>query len=136
MAIKPQRVVKIMSLGGRPSEEGGHRAIHVSLNEATRRRLEKVEKGKKSKFIENVLHDALKGMDPPDETVRAKPRSDDWLKVVEVKTAEEICKAIVARDFSEIRSVFRRIRREKPVRRTVARIIKNKPLRRALGGFT
>lgn len=122
----------MMSLGGRPPEEGGHRTIHISINEVTARGLEKVEKGKKSEFIENILRDALKGMDPPYEIVRANPRSDDWLKVVEVKITEEICKAIMARDFSEVRSVFRRIRKEKPVRRTVAQIIKNKPLRRAL----
>lgn len=118
-----------MSLGGRPKEEGGHRTIHVSINEFTAKGLEKVEKGKKSEFIENVLQDTLKGMDPPEATVRAKPRSDDWLKVVEVKISEEICRAITARDFREIRYILRRIRKEKPVRRTVRQIIQNRPLK-------
>lgn len=121
-----------MSLGGRPKEEGGHRAIRISINEFIAKGLEKVEKGEKSKFIENVLKDTIEGMDPPDAAVRAEPKSDDYLKVVQVKVAQELSEAIVTRNFREMRNTFRGIRRELPVRKTIRYVIRNKPLRRTL----
>lgn len=69
-------------------------------------------------------------MDPPDEAVRANPRSDDWLKVVQVKVAKELSEAIAIRDFREVRNIIR-IRKEKPLRKTIRHIIRDKPFRRA-----
>ena len=53
-----------MSLGGRPKEEGGHTRVRISLNKLVKEALEKLPKGSRSRFIEEVLTPVVEQWDP------------------------------------------------------------------------
>ena len=77
---------------GRPSEEGGHEPLNVSISKPIRGMLEKV--GNKSKFIEETIRPVLKNYDP------AEPC--DILCEVTAKVQDRIAKANGNGDFDKV----------------------------------
>jgi len=61
----------VLSLGGRPKEEGGHQPIKLSLNKFTRSALKKVKdgEGNLSKFVEEELRPTLEKLDPNEASI-------------------------------------------------------------------
>ena len=60
-----------MALGGRPKEEGGHRAWKLSFNKLTTEGCEKIQKGSGniSKWIEKQLKPEIENLDPGEASV-------------------------------------------------------------------
>jgi hypothetical protein len=60
-----------LSLGGRPKEEGGHKAWKLSLNKMTTEGLKKIREGggNASKWIEKQLKPEIENLDPGEASV-------------------------------------------------------------------
>jgi len=58
-----------MALGGRPKEDGGHIPLKITVDKFCSEALDKISKGKKSKFIEDVLKPVLEQLDPNDSSI-------------------------------------------------------------------
>jgi len=84
-----------LSLGGRPREEGGHKAFNISINAETHKGLEKIHDkgGNRSKLVEEAMRPLIHQLDPG-ESCEVMDRIDRVLNT-------EIVKAVSNYDFEK-----------------------------------
>ena len=85
-----------LSLGGRPREEGGHKAFNISINAETHKGLKKIHDkgGNRSKLVEEAIRPLIRQLDPGE--------SCEVVGEIDRILHSEIVKAVSNYDFEKV----------------------------------